>query len=107
MPATPIVEHVVHSPTSRWIPAECEHYERTINDPVSSYTIPLTCRKRVFLLGPSHHVYLPGCALSSTTHYETPLYNLEIDKISELLLYECAVIIFRFSSTFSVESAIQ
>ena len=40
-------------------------------------------RKRVFILGPSHHVYLPGCALSSTTQYETPLYNLEIDKASK------------------------
>lgn len=42
--------------------------------------------KRVFILGPSHHVYLPGCALSSTSHYETPLYNLEIDKTSKLTL---------------------
>lgn len=48
------------------------------------------CRKRVFLLGPSHHVYLPGCALSSTTHYETPLYNLEIDQDGEDL---CLLII--------------
>ncbi|XP_064402719.1 protein MEMO1-like [Halichondria panicea] len=36
--------------------------------------------KRVFILGPSHHVYLPGCALSSLTHYHTPLYDLEIDQ---------------------------
>lgn len=35
--------------------------------------------KRIFILGPSHHVYLPDCALSSQTHYETPLYDLEID----------------------------
>ncbi|XP_077994147.1 protein MEMO1-like isoform X2 [Glandiceps talaboti] len=43
--------------------------------------------KRVFILGPSHHVRLSGCALSSTTSYSTPLYNLPIDtKIySELL----------------------
>lgn len=40
-------------------------------------------RKRVFILGPSHHVYLSGCALSSTTAYETPLYNLNIDQSSE------------------------
>ncbi|KAF9167147.1 hypothetical protein DFQ26_005620 [Actinomortierella ambigua] len=36
--------------------------------------------KRVFLLGPSHHVYLPGCALSKCDEYETPLGNLIIDK---------------------------
>ncbi|KAJ2161084.1 hypothetical protein GGF46_001755 [Coemansia sp. RSA 552] len=36
--------------------------------------------KRVFLLGPSHHVYLEDCALSSCTEYETPLGNLRIDQ---------------------------
>lgn len=37
-------------------------------------------RKRVFILGPSHHVYLSGCALSAMQVYETPLYNLDIDQ---------------------------
>ncbi|XP_063957606.1 protein MEMO1-like [Lytechinus pictus] len=36
--------------------------------------------ERVFILGPSHHVYLPGCALSTCTKYETPLYNLQVDQ---------------------------
>lgn len=49
--------------------------------PFITYPRPLN-RRRVFILGPSHHVYLAGCALSSTTHYETPLYNLEIDQMS-------------------------
>ncbi|KAK7205016.1 MEMO1 family [Myxozyma melibiosi] len=35
--------------------------------------------KRVFLLGPSHHVYLKSCALSQCTEYETPLGNIPID----------------------------
>nr|CAG4641046.1 EOG090X09ZA [Eulimnadia texana] len=35
--------------------------------------------KRVFILGPSHHVRLSGCALSSTTKYRTPFYDLTID----------------------------
>lgn len=35
--------------------------------------------KRVFILGPSHHVYLRNCALSSMTHYETPLGDLTLD----------------------------
>ncbi|KAF0296165.1 Protein MEMO1 [Amphibalanus amphitrite] len=38
------------------------------------------CVKRVFILGPSHHVRLAGCALSSTLKYSTPLYDLTIDQ---------------------------
>ena len=38
--------------------------------------------KRVFLLGPSHHVYLPNAALSQCTTYATPLGNLKIDSES-------------------------
>ncbi|KAG1688213.1 Protein MEMO1 [Nymphon striatum] len=36
--------------------------------------------KRVFILGPSHHFRLSGCALSSAVKYQTPFYNLTIDK---------------------------
>ncbi|KAJ2941711.1 hypothetical protein O0L34_g10519 [Tuta absoluta] len=36
--------------------------------------------KRIFILGPSHHVRLDGCALSSMDKYQTPLYDLTIDK---------------------------
>ena len=35
--------------------------------------------KRVFLLGPSHHKYLTGCALSKHAYYATPLGNLALD----------------------------
>ncbi|KAF3909488.1 hypothetical protein AA313_de0203425 [Arthrobotrys entomopaga] len=35
--------------------------------------------KRVFILGPSHHVYLDGCALTSHATYSTPLGSLPID----------------------------
>jgi AmmeMemoRadiSam system protein B len=35
--------------------------------------------KRVFILGPSHHVYMRNCALSSQTHYETPIGDLTLD----------------------------
>uniref|UniRef100_K1QW47 Protein MEMO1 n=2 Tax=Magallana gigas TaxID=29159 RepID=K1QW47_MAGGI len=42
--------------------------------------------KRIFILGPSHHVRLSGCALTETSHYQTPLYDLTIDqKINEEL----------------------
>jgi len=36
--------------------------------------------KRVFILGPSHHVRLAGCALSPTLKYRTPFYELSIDQ---------------------------
>ena len=36
-------------------------------------------RKRVFILGPSHHIYLEGCALSKCKEYETPIGNLLLD----------------------------
>eukprot|EP01133_Synstelium_polycarpum_P001507 gene1507-1754_t len=35
--------------------------------------------KRIFILGPSHHVYMKDCGLSKLTHFETPLGNLAID----------------------------
>eukprot|EP00124_Ichthyophonus_hoferi_P000896 Ihof_evm5s39 gene=Ihof_evmTU5s39 len=40
---------------------------------------PLTVR-RVFILGPSHHKYLDGCALSQCSAYDTPLGPLPLDK---------------------------
>ncbi|SCZ95267.1 BZ3500_MvSof-1268-A1-R1_Chr11-2g03394 [Microbotryum saponariae] len=42
--------------------------------------------KRIFILGPSHHVALPGCALSQCDEYATPLGPLKLDKktIAEL-----------------------
>ncbi|TFK77055.1 UPF0103-domain-containing protein [Pluteus cervinus] len=42
--------------------------------------------KRVFILGPSHHIYLDGCALSTCQEYETPIGSLplDLDVIKEL-----------------------
>jgi len=37
--------------------------------------------KKVFILGPSHHVRLAGCALSTAAKYHTPFYDLVIDPI--------------------------
>lgn len=36
--------------------------------------------KRVFILGPSHHIRLSGCAVSGCTKYQTPLGDLTIDQ---------------------------
>ncbi|KAF9499706.1 UPF0103-domain-containing protein [Pleurotus eryngii] len=49
-------------------------------------SIDTTGIKRVFILGPSHHFYLEGCALSRCKEYETPIGNLplDIDTINEL-----------------------
>ncbi|EFA78335.1 hypothetical protein PPL_08986 [Heterostelium album PN500] len=35
--------------------------------------------KRIFILGPSHHVYMKTCGLTKLTHFETPIGNLEVD----------------------------
>ncbi|XP_069788440.1 protein MEMO1 isoform X2 [Narcine bancroftii] len=37
-------------------------------------------RRRVFILGPSHHAPLSRCALSTADIYRTPLYDLRIDQ---------------------------
>ncbi|KAG7099259.1 hypothetical protein E1B28_001122 [Marasmius oreades] len=44
--------------------------------------------RRVFILGPSHHVYLDGCALSSCTDYATPIGDLPLDVETILELKE-------------------
>lgn len=36
--------------------------------------------RRVFLLGPSHHVYLPGCAVTAHAVYATPVGDLRVDR---------------------------
>jgi MEMO1 family protein len=42
-------------------------------------TIDLSKAERIFLLGPSHAVHLPGCALSKHAKYSTPFGDLTID----------------------------
>ncbi|KAG9103936.1 hypothetical protein FRC06_006881 [Ceratobasidium sp. 370] len=42
-------------------------------------SIDTTGIKTVFILGPSHHVYLDGCALSNCASYETPIGSLPLD----------------------------
>ena len=40
----------------------------------------------MFVLGPSHHVYLDGCALSRCSAYETPIGQLPLDLESQSFL---------------------
>ncbi|RDL29796.1 Uncharacterized protein BP5553_10661 [Venustampulla echinocandica] len=41
--------------------------------------LDLTKAKRIFLLGPSHTLHLPGCALTGHAKYATPLGDLVVD----------------------------
>lgn len=43
---------------------------------------------KVFILGPSHHFRLSGCALTQTKIYETPLYDLIVDQEINNELYK-------------------
>lgn len=43
-------------------------------------SLDLSKAKRIFLLGPSHTVYLSGCAVSSQAAYATPLGALRVDQ---------------------------
>ncbi|XP_051173928.1 protein MEMO1 [Leptopilina boulardi] len=36
--------------------------------------------RKIFILGPSHHVKISGCGLSPASTYQTPLYDLRIDQ---------------------------
>lgn len=54
-------------------------------------TFYLICRKRVFILGPSHHVNLNGCDLTGCSYYSTPFYDLEVDKAGKIWTFFLAV----------------
>src|SRR5216683_6072268 len=58
------------------------HVVRVIVRLIGPTNLPLQLSKRVFILGPSHHFYLPGCALSKCTEYATPLGGLPLDRPS-------------------------
>lgn len=45
-------------------------------------------RKRIFLLGPSHHFYLSNAALSGCDEYATPMGNLIVDRETTVALHK-------------------
>jgi len=60
-----------------------EHAGYSYSGPAAAWaykSLDLSNAKRIFLLGPSHALYLPGCALSKHAKYATPLGDLELDK---------------------------
>ncbi|KAJ1026854.1 hypothetical protein NDA16_002151 [Ustilago loliicola] len=59
------------------------HAGYAYSGPAAAYAyrcIDIAKIQRIFILGPSHHVYLDGCAVSGCEEYETPLGNLKIDR---------------------------
>lgn len=75
-----------HSPAKAII---SPHAGYRYSGPTAAYAyrqIDPTVTNRVFILGPSHVASLPGCALSSCSHYDTPLGSLALDQevIAEL-----------------------
>jgi len=60
-----------------------EHAGYSYSGPAAAWaykSLDLSKAKRIFLLGPSHALYLSGCALSKHAKYATPLGDLIIDK---------------------------
>lgn len=58
------------------------HAGYSYSGPTAAYgfkALDWTGVRRVFILGPSHHFYLKGCALSQCSTYATPLGELKID----------------------------
>ncbi|KAJ3022772.1 hypothetical protein HKX48_005248 [Thoreauomyces humboldtii] len=76
VPETPPVQ----TPNCRAIIAP--HAGYSYSGPSAAYAyacVDVSKVDRVFILGPSHHVYLDGCALSKCSVYATPLGNLNVD----------------------------
>ncbi|XP_041351469.1 protein MEMO1-like [Gigantopelta aegis] len=69
----------VHSPARAIIAPHAGYYYCGGCSAHAYKQIDPTNIRRVFILGPSHHVRLSGCALSSCEKYQTPLYDLSID----------------------------
>ncbi|CAO3600476.1 unnamed protein product [Absidia cylindrospora] len=67
------------------------HAGFSYSGPTAAYaykSIDVSTVERVFILGPSHHFYLDGCALSRCDTYQTPLGDLTLDKQVISDLYE-------------------
>ena len=79
MLAIVIVDLVQVLHTNRLILPMCKKPQKFLYLLFSHQCLCCWNRKRVFILGPSHHVRLSGCALSSQSKYRTPFYDLTID----------------------------
>lgn len=68
--------------------AESNHSHGTA---CSFSNVPIDDRRRVFILGPSHHAYLDGCALTKCGTYATPVGDLPVDRESKTNSHEGVV----------------
>lgn len=79
------MEHVALGLTDKLAQLLCKYRLPCLTEPTqASIPLPisvfLSFRKRVFILGPSHHVRLSRCALSAAQYCRTPLYDLKVDQ---------------------------
>jgi len=61
----------------------CPHAGYSYSGPTAAHSfrqIDPNTVKTIFILGPSHHVRLSGCAVTQCTSYQTPLGDLTIDR---------------------------
>ncbi|WVW86653.1 AmmeMemoRadiSam system protein B [Kwoniella bestiolae CBS 10118] len=79
---TPIPELNYHHPVVDAKAIIAPHAGYSYSGPTAAWayaSIPVDKIKRVFLLGPSHHAYIPGVALSGFKSYETPVGDITLD----------------------------
>ncbi|KAF5305986.1 hypothetical protein FQA39_LY18951 [Lamprigera yunnana] len=92
--------HVLSDQLNSWLHiANTVHYPaRAIIVPHAGYAYSGSCAayayrqinpdqiQRIIILGPSHYANVTGCALSSMSKYQTPLYDIDVDtKVNEYL----------------------
>ncbi|KLO14434.1 UPF0103-domain-containing protein [Schizopora paradoxa] len=81
--ARPTEEHTFTFPVKGVKAIIAPHAGYSYSGPAAAWAykaIDTTGIKRVFILGPSHHVYVDGCQLTKCNEYATPLGSLPVDK---------------------------
>eukprot|EP00127_Corallochytrium_limacisporum_P006320 Clim_evm31s225 gene=Clim_evmTU31s225 len=82
-----VSEHDMHMPAKAIISPHAGYFYSGHVAAFCFKQIDATKTKRIFILGPSHHVYVDGAGISPFKEYETPLGNLKLDtEIMEELL---------------------
>ncbi|KAK8849469.1 AmmeMemoRadiSam system protein B [Kwoniella newhampshirensis] len=79
---TPLPELDYHPPVSDAKAIIAPHAGYSYSGPAAAWSyaaVPTEKTKRIFLLGPSHHAYLLGVALSRFESYETPVGDIPLD----------------------------
>jgi len=80
--ANPTQEHSFSFPVKGIKAIIAPHAGYSYSGPVAAWAykaIDTTGINRVFILGPSHHIYINGCELTKCSEYATPLGSLPVD----------------------------